>query len=81
MAGRRRKDNGPPPMNTWHNIVPAIVVPDALPVHACEGLRPLLHASRYARYHWLNAGRMTAPAARTIRGKGRVRAWRSTTPR
>jgi len=30
LVGRYRKDNGPPPITMWHNIVPTIVVLDAL---------------------------------------------------
>lgn len=30
LVGRYRKDNGPPPIGMWHNIVPTIVVLDAL---------------------------------------------------
>ncbi len=30
LVGRYRKDNGPPPMTIWDNIVPTIVVLDAL---------------------------------------------------
>lgn len=30
LVGRYRKDNGPPPIGMWHNIVPTVVVLDAL---------------------------------------------------
>lgn len=30
LVGRYRKNNGPPPLTLWHNIVPTIIVLDAL---------------------------------------------------